>query len=143
MANDALPEGTYCGRCRRRLDGVSDAAPSRSRPCPVCGALNRLISVHETATVQTYSSLHTKVKSPPGTRRGLSSKRTFLETWIGDDYHRDTGLWNRLERVIDRARNWYYEHITARDGTVIVHQEHALTEHQGRGSAKHKEPPRS
>jgi hypothetical protein len=60
----------------------------------------------------------------------------FQEMWSGDDFHRDSGTWRRLERVIDRAKNWYFERITAADGTVVVHQGHPLTEHHGHGAAK-------
>jgi len=86
------------------------------------------------------SFLRTKAKSPPGTRRGLSNQRAFQETWTGDSYHRNSGTWRRLTRLVDRAKNWYFEHITAADGTVVVHQEHPLSEHQGHGVAKRKVP---
>jgi len=63
--------------------------------------------------------------------------------WTGDSYHRNSGVWNRLKRIVDRAQNWYYEHITAPDGSVIHHQEEPLSEHKLHGSAKHLKPPKA
>ena len=48
----------------------------------------------------------------------------------GEDYHRNTGKWNIMRRVIDRANNWYEE--TFRDpesGDIVHHTSEPLTEH--------------
>ena len=93
---------------------------------------------HLTVTIESHVSVRTKARSPAGTRRGLSGERTFQETWSGDDYHRDSGIWQRLERVVDRANNWYFERVVAADGTIVVEQSHPLSEHQGHGAAKYR-----
>jgi len=44
-----------------------------------------------------------------------------------------------LERVIDRAKNWYKELITDPETSGVVrHCEEPLTDHRDRGSAKQK-----
>jgi hypothetical protein len=47
-----------------------------------------------------------------------------------------------LERVIDRAKNWYKKLITDPEtGKVVHHCEEPLTDHRGHGSAKKKSEP--
>jgi len=63
--------------------------------------------------------------------------RPFVEGKVGDDVHRKTGRWMRLERIIDRARDWYREHISDRTTAEVVrHVEEPLSHHQDHGSAK-------
>jgi hypothetical protein len=136
MTDESLPEGTYCGKCMLPLNEPSDLPVEQRKPCPECDSTSRSFAKHIGSRIEVHSSLRTKAKSPPGTRRGLSGERMFQEQWVGDDFHHASGTWRRLERVIDRTRNWYYEHIVTTDGTVVVHQDCPLTEHRGHGLAK-------
>lgn len=69
-------------------------------------------------------------------------KRPTAEVVSGDDLHRNSGVWVKLLRVIDRGRNWYKETITNSSGEVLHHQSHPLDKHTGHGSAAKKpEPP--
>lgn len=45
----------------------------------------------------------------------------------------------RLERIVDRARNWYREHISdRRTGEVVRHVEEKLSDRVGHGSANRR-----
>jgi len=47
-----------------------------------------------------------------------------------------SGRWSTLERIFDRIKDYYYEHIADKEtGTVIKHREEKLSEHRGQGSS--------
>jgi hypothetical protein len=49
----------------------------------------------------------------------------------GDSFFRRTGRWHRLTRIIDRVRDWYFEHIVdAETGEVIRYRDEPLREHR-------------
>jgi hypothetical protein len=49
----------------------------------------------------------------------------------GDSFHKTTGKWNYLTRVIDKAKNWYFEHIVDPEtGRVLRHIEEPLDKHR-------------
>jgi hypothetical protein len=53
--------------------------------------------------------------------------------------NQESGLWNKLIRIIDRDNNWYKEEITdPRTGEIIHKDEGPLSEHQDHGDAKKK-----
>jgi hypothetical protein len=61
-------------------------------------------------------------------RRGQG--KPFLEQKVGDDLHRKTGTWNRLERVIDREHDRYREHIVdPQSGAVLRDVDEPLSQH--------------
>lgn len=61
----------------------------------------------------------------------------FVEGKTGSDLHRKSGRLMRLVRTIDRARNWYREHISdSKSGHIVRHVEEPLSEHVGRGAAR-------
>lgn len=85
------------------------------------------------------STITMKVKFAMKARRPGFSGGPFLRHIEGDDFHRDTGLWNKLVRRIDRMTNRYYERLEdGRTGTVIREVDEPLTDHTGHGSAKPK-----
>jgi hypothetical protein len=58
---------------------------------------------------------------------------------VGDSFFAFTRRWHRLQRIIDRRANHYYEHIEdAETGEVVRHVEEPLSEHQNPGSARDK-----
>ena len=55
----------------------------------------------------------------------------------GDDFNRKLGKFVKLERVIDREKNWYKKRVTDPDtGEVLYECEEPLTDHRGHGSAR-------
>ena len=45
--------------------------------------------------------------------------RWALERWFGENFHRDSGTWRRLTRMVDRKNDRYSERITTTDGEVV------------------------
>jgi hypothetical protein len=98
---------------------------------------NRLIEAHDEQAIKAYEQVGVKKKRP-------GEKKPYEEIKIGDDLHRNTGQWNRLERIIDRNHDRYFEHIEDAAGNPIRHCDEPLSQHQGRGSAKQpKNSPRN
>ncbi len=87
-------------------------------------------------TLEMHDSLAYKAKRPGFKSSGKS--RPFLEGFSGDDQSND-GTWAKVIRVIDRLTNRYRERVTLEDGTVPRDVDEPLTDHFGRGSAKHKQ----
>lgn len=107
--------------------GVSFGGPASERrePCGECGSLARTahVAIEETVTTSVY--LKTRAKHRDG---GAKAVREVTE---GDDYHRNTGRWNVMRRVIDRANNWYEETFRDRNtGDIVHHRAEALTDHK-------------
>jgi hypothetical protein len=65
-------------------------------------------------------------------------KKIRSEQVVGDDYHRDSGTWSKLHRIIDHDNKEYFEEIIDSTGKVIRRVREHLDQHQGHGSAKHK-----
>ena len=116
-----------CGAPVGEFDAGMQPPPT---PCPHCGSTARTYGVALEATVTLRSMLRFKARHPGG-------GRPFGEGEVGDDVHRKTGRWMRLERIIDRARDWYREHISdPTTGEVVRHVEEPLSQHRDHGSAK-------
>jgi hypothetical protein len=82
------------------------------------------------SSVSFHSKLGLKGRTP-------KSKKPFHEQITGADLYKLTGQWNALHRIIDRARDYYYELIKdSKTGTVIRFCEEPLSKHFGRGSAE-------
>ena len=57
-------------------------------------------------------------------------KRSLLEIRSGDDFHRNSGRWNTLERVIDRQGKRYRELIIDPDtGQILRNCDECLSAH--------------
>ena len=70
--------------------------------------------------------------------------RPYLEGTSGEDLYRKTGKWMLLERVIDRAKNWYREIVKDPDtGKIVLRCEEPLSQHRGHGSARKKNAPKA
>ena len=92
--------------------------------------MTRIFEVHLASSITPRSKLGLKARHP-------SLRKPFFESVSGDDLFRLTGQWNKLKRVIDRARDYYLEVITdRRTGKIIRYCEEPLSQHKGRGSAK-------
>ena len=104
---------------------IEETASEPRRPCPQCGSLARTVheSVTETLGVRTY--LKTRTKHREG------GSKVVREVTEGDDYHRKTGKWNIMRRVIDRANNWYEEIFRNRgSGAIVHHTAEPLSDHR-------------
>ncbi len=114
-----------CAKCGTVIDPAGQ--PSS---CPECGSGDRLIG----ATDALVAELKEKAKSDKK-RRG--KKKAYEEVTIGDDLHRDSGQWNRIEQVIDRDNDRYRKRITDAEGTILRDDDKPLSLHRGHGSAKY------
>lgn len=125
-----------CKDCGAPIDEPSNTPADQRAPCPSCGSTTRLIKKELTATLDIHPSLGFKAKEQ-------GKGRPFIEGKSGEDLYRKTGKWMFLERVIDRAKNWYKELITdPATGKIIHHCEEPLSEHRRHGSAKKKDKPK-
>ena len=123
-------QATRCGECGANLDEEPHLPTKDRGPCPSCGSKARAFAVGITSSVELHSKVGAIARRPPG-------RRWFMKQVVGSDLHRKTGVWMRLERVIDRARNWYHEKITdPRSGTVVHECSEPLAEHRGHGAAR-------
>jgi hypothetical protein len=69
--------------------------------------------------------------------RSKGSKTWYRRQWVGDSFYRELRRWHLLNRIIDRSKNWYFEHIADKEtGEVIRHVDQPLSDHTDRGSAK-------
>lgn len=120
-----------CGRCKQELDETPGLPADKRKPCPHCNSKSRFFEVEIDTELKFHTELKAKARHPgPG--------KHFLELKIGDSLHIASGIWNKLERVIDRAKGRYKEVITDRAGKEIHRCEESLSEHKGHGSAKKK-----
>lgn len=120
-----------CAGCGLKLDEEAVPVAQRS-PCPECGSTARMFEMRLSGSVSFKSKVAAKARNPkPG--------KPFHEQVTGDDLFKLTGQWNKLRRIIDRARDYYFELITdPKTGKVIRYCEEPLSKHWGRGSAKTK-----
>ncbi len=130
-----VDQHSCCGSCGAPIDEPSNTAPEERKPCPSCGSTSRQIRVELAEALEFHASLGYKAKSQ-------GKGKPYLEGRTGDDLYRKTGKWMLLERVIDRAKNWYKKLITDPETGKVVHRcEEPLTDHRGHGSAKKKSEP--
>jgi len=123
-------QAVRCGNCGIELEESSSILPKDRAGCPSCGSMSRHFSISLSGTATVRSMLTLKARRAAG-------GRPFVEQKVGDDLHHASGRWMRLERVIDRAKNWYREVVTDRETGKIVHQsDEPLSDHQVHGSAK-------
>ena len=101
-------------------------------PCPHCGSRRRIIGAEVTESLTVREKWGMKHKRP-------GHKKPISESVTGDDLHRQSGQWNKLDRTIDRLNDRYTELITDPvTGTVIRSCDEPLSDHQGHGTAKRK-----
>ena len=119
-----------CGECGAIL---ADGPEHVGKPCPGCGSSKRAYYVGVSESSEVHERLSAKVKDP-----GKTGKRKIrTESVSGDDLHRATGRWNKLDRYIDHENDRYRERIVDPEtGAVIQSVDEPLSEHQGHGSAK-------
>jgi hypothetical protein len=118
---------SLCSGCEKPMD--DEAGPRQ--PCPGCGSTRRTANVSVTLSAQVSVHLLTKTKHRDG------GKSVVREVTEGDSYHRKTGKWNLMHRLIDWGNDWYHERIRdGQTGEVVHENSEPLSEHWGHGSAK-------
>lgn len=126
--SDTLPV-VKCAACGQQLEETA-IPKSKRAPCPNCGSTDRAFEMHLSSTLSFHSKIGLKARNP-------KSRKPFHEQVSGDDLFRLTGQWNKLKRIVDRARNYYLEVITdPKTGSMIRYCEEPLSKHRSRGSAK-------
>jgi phage FluMu protein Com len=126
-------DGIECTECGNVLNETYRA--QSGKPCPRCGSIKRTIHVSVIASVM--PQIHEQVAWRSGNRRRGKPLRWGV---VGDDLYRKLGRWSTLERIFDRIKDYYYEHIADKEtGAVIKHCEEKLSEHRGRGLPKKPE----
>lgn len=129
---DEVTSSTTCGECGTPLPESSNLSVETDPPCPTCGSMTRAILVTFNETLVVHDKLAMK-----GKRAGI--KEPYIESVSGDDLHRKTGKWMKLNRVIDRENDLYKEEVIDPDNGIVVHRcEEPLSAHKGHGSAKIK-----
>jgi hypothetical protein len=123
---------TKCDQCGIPLREDQSTPVEQRTGCPSYGSTARAFSVTISSTMEVHSQLRLK-------GRHASGGKPFIEQTGGSDLHQKTGILMRLERVIDRARDWYRERvIDPRTGEVVHECEEPLSEHKGHGTAKRR-----
>jgi hypothetical protein len=127
MPAEAPPE--ICPSCKTGTVVTTEARPDGQAKHFSCGHTHYDIRLEETLTFR--ACLGYKAKSQ-------GKGKPYVEGKAGHDLHRKTGRWMHLQRIVDRARNWYTEVVTDPETGKVVHRcEEQLSEHRGHGSAKH------
>ena len=128
MTIDAIPE--TCPSCKNGALVTTDTRPDGYAKHFSCGHTHYDIHLKDTLTL--HAMLDFKARSQ-------GKRKPYTEGKAGDALHRDTGRWVKLQRIIDRAKDWYTELVTDPETGKVVHRcEEPLSEHQGHGSAKRK-----
>jgi len=127
MSAEATPE--TCPSCKTGTLVTTEARADGHAKQFSCEHTHYDIRLEDTLTF--HAGLGYKAKSQ-------GKGKPYIEGKGGDDLHRKTGRWMHLQRIIDRARNWYTEVVTDPETGMVVHRcEEPLSEHWGHGSAKH------
>ena len=122
----------WCVGCGSIIgDGLSTPVDDQVR-CPSCPSTRRFVALdaHDSCVIQVHEQVHLKDRQGTG-------RKALREVKSGDDFHRQSGRWNKIERVIDHRNDWYDEVIIdPSTGSVIREVHEPLSKHQGHGSAK-------
>lgn len=122
---------TSCSGCGQPIDEPPNTLVEARVQCPTCGSTTRTFNSFISESVILREKIGLRLKRP-------GHKKAIFESVSGADLHRKTGRWNELIREIDRQNDRYREHIVnSETGEVIRSVDEPLTEHRGRGSAKH------
>ena len=121
---------TRCGGCDQVLNEDPGTPVVERKPCPSCGSAARAFAITISETVQAHGKLLLK-------GRQAGRRKPFIEQTVGSDLHRRTGTWMHLERIIDRAQDWYHECVSNPKTSEVVHAcDEPLSQHRGHGSAR-------
>lgn len=126
-----------CDNCGQILEEPPGLNTEDKKPCPICGSTSRRYGIDVNEEVVPREKLRLKAKH---TKKKKEKERPYCEIVTGDDLQRSTGIWMRIERIIDRIRDKYREIVTEpKTGKIVHHCEEPLSDHQQHGSAKPNE----
>jgi hypothetical protein len=118
-----------CAHCGQSIE----EGPKTEERVPVGMEGGRALSITFIEPLESHDKITARQRSHAG-------GKPSLELTSGDDLHRKSGVWMKLERVIDRVKDWYREVIINPKTGDIVHKcEEPLSRHQGHGSASKKQ----
>lgn len=132
-------EELTCSDCGIVLASGPAAGGEFSEPCPKCGSLQQKlhVSLHDTVEVQAHDLMELKAKN-----NSYPSKRKLRQHIImGSEERKSVGDYVEKERVIDKDKDLYREHVVDKDGNVIHSVEESLKKHLGHGSDKFGKKP--
>ena len=119
--------GANCQACGNSYPTeIARSMRGGAQPCAACGEMSPVYHLSLTATTQARVVMQGKARDMAG--------KAFSEMKSGDDFHRNSGRWRHLWRLIDRRNDRYVERITEQDGTVVRDVDSALSEHRGHGT---------
>ena len=123
-----------CAGCGFEIVESENLPETKRTPCPQCGSLGRALVRVLTDAVGMDDRHRMKLKGGERT----TSRKPGREIMQGHDFHRKSSVWNYLYRLIDRMNDWYHKKITdPKTGKTIHECQEPLSNHEGRGSAKH------
>jgi len=114
-----------CANCHTPIPEPHLNESGEKKPCSSCGSTLRNYGQELAAEVMMHATLAFKARSP--------GRRPFALGFVGASFHRLTGAWHQVERVVFRDKNLYREKVTDESGRVIRDVQHPLTDHKGHG----------
>ena len=114
----------FCQKCKNPV-------PEKRKPCSRCGCEKLEIKGGFMEEIRVHSQVSGKIKD-------RNSKRPRLEFKQGYSFYKKTRVWHVINRVIDRANNWYKEVIENEKGKIIRNIKEPLSKHRGYGSNKQR-----
>jgi hypothetical protein len=120
----------YCDHCGAEIEESAELPPlGEHPPCPECRSHERFF--RWTGENAGFITMRTTVRRDPGQRRSP------VEELGGDVYSHSLGRMVRIQRIIDRRRDLYYERVFDPETREVLREiEEPLSQHTGRGSAK-------
>lgn len=87
------------------------------------------MSLNAEARAEARMKMHSKHRD--------GGRKVVREVTSGDDFHRKSGRWTYIYRLIDRLNDWYEERFLDRETGKIIHQKaERLTDHRSKPKPK-------
>lgn len=118
-----------CPQCKAPL--AASGVDGTLVRCSNCGSTMHFKHLAGSVSVRGY--LFRRARSP--------GKANFnVQREEGNSFHRKSARWHKLTRIIDRVRDWYYEHIVdAETENIVRHVDESLSKHRsGRSTSTRK-----
>ena len=121
--------GVQCKNCGLAVVQSSSYSIEQRMPCPQCGSISCVFYVWIRASAIVEGHLGYRMRSP-------GKGKWKRQEHGGDSFFRKDWRWHRLVRILDRAKDWYYERIMdAKTGDVVRHCEEPLSQHRNLSKA--------
>lgn len=135
MSDSRVSEtGVQCKNCGLAIVQPCSFSIGQRMPCPQCGSISRVFDVRINASAVVEGHLGYRMRSP-------GKGKWKRQEHGGDSFFWKDGQWHKVFRVLDRMKDWYYEHITdAKTGEVVRHCEEPLSHHRNLSKAMGPDP---